>query len=208
MSERAKALGILQYNKVSGDLSEMLDMKCYMRDKLFEDEALCSRVVKADDVASLQKMSSKAILAGRKKQDFTKQEEKGIPEDWLRKYFQMEFIEQEFCTQVKFDMMLEADYFFRGYRTTKISIKNMKIEPQTLFEVKNSTNMYATEKFSLGFSWQDEKYFGFSIGVMPATTGVKGEAQCIITCLTDESYIVDDGAKYFDVSHLIKNMSV
>ncbi len=204
-----KAMNTLYYSKISGDLTELIDLKEFMAKQLLEDETISNRVEKEDDVAFLQKMVTKTILDGRPKKNLTRTQETDFVMQNHNQFITSSIQKTSLATHIKLANNLVADYFFKGYRSTKINIPDMRIHPETIFEVKKLTNMWSNEKFSLGFSSiQSGKLIGFSLSVVPATTGQKGQAQCLLTCLTHDEYIIDDGAKYLDLTELIKNMSV
>lgn len=205
----AKAINTLYYSKVSGDLSELVDLKEYMAQRIIGDANVCARVCKEDDVAFLQKMTSKGILAGREKKDFTRTAEKGIANVGMNPFLGANIKVNPICTGITLPIAFDGNYFFKGYRTTKVTIPNMQVTPNTVLEVKKQLNVYPNEKFTLAFTKEENgKLIGFSIGVVPATTGMKGQAQCIVTVLTQDAYIIDDASKYMDVSLLVKGMSV
>ncbi|OOB78981.1 MAG: hypothetical protein BEN19_08355 [Epulopiscium sp. Nuni2H_MBin003] len=203
------ALNILYYSKISGDLTELVDIKELMALQIINDKSIQDRVNKEEDVAFLQKMVTKSILKGRTKVNFNRTAETSSQILAHNNFCTAKFIDTPLSININFQQHNTANYYFKGYRTTKISIPNISITPATLFEIKKLTNMYPTEKFSLGFTFlKNLQTVGYSLSVVPATTGQKGQASCILSVLTQDNYIIDDASKYFDVTNLIKNMSV
>ncbi len=147
-----KAFNTLFYSKISGDLSELVDLKDYMANQIIQDEKLSERVIKEDDVAFLQKMVTKSLLNGREKQNFARGQEKSSVLETHNPFVQSNITVTPLSLNINLSTVLEADYFFKGYRTTKISVPKMKVTPDTLFEVKKITNVFPTEKFSLAFT--------------------------------------------------------
>ncbi len=205
-----KASNIIYYSKISGDLTELIDFRDLMTQRALTDNKISDRIVKEDDATFLQKEITKEILNGRDKLNICRSHEIINATTKQHNYFTTAKItSSKLALNITLPHSIVANYFLKAYRTTRLTIPNMHISPETIFEVKKITQTYAFEKFSLGFtSIENGRLVGFSLSVVPATTGMKGQAQCLITTLTHDSYIVDDGAKYFDVSSLIANMSV
>ncbi|OON93591.1 MAG: hypothetical protein ATN31_05785 [Candidatus Epulonipiscioides saccharophilum] len=203
------ALNILFHSKINGDLTELLDLKEYIAKEIINNLNIASRVVKEDNVTFLEKQVIKQLLNGRKKINLNREIEKNYQISIYNPFIYMQLIQRDTSLDFTIKNHLEANYFFKGYRTTKLTIPNMKVCPNTIFKIKNQTNMYANEKFSISFTKiENGKIIGSSVAVVPASTGQKGQASCQVSVLTQDQYIIDDGAKYFDVSKLISNMSV
>ncbi len=204
-----KAFNTIYYSKISGDLTELLDLREMMALKVIDDDKIKQRVEKEDDAAFLQKLVTNEILAERKKINLVRTNEMDMGIKKYNFFTEATIAQSALALNISLPCNLISNYYFKGYRTTRITIPNMHIAPKTVFEVKKLTNAYPTEKFSIGITMiENGQLIGFALSVIPATTGMKGQAQCLLSCLTHDEYIVDDGAKYFDVSQLIANMSV
>ncbi|WP_010167396.1 hypothetical protein, partial [Candidatus Epulonipiscium viviparus] len=157
------ALNILFHSKINGDLTELLDLKDYMAKQIIGDSKIAERVVKEDNIAFLQKQEIKRILGDRKKNNLTRSAEQNDQISKYNPFIYMEISQINNAINLNIKSSLIANYYFKGYRTTKITIQNMNVSDKTIFEVKNQTNMYANEKFSLAFTEiKNGKIVGYS----------------------------------------------
>ncbi len=134
------------------------------------------------------------------------EEEKSLTE-YTRKIIEsIKITEYQNKLTVSFDINTTATMYHSYGRGSKTRVENIHITKDSVFELRNYYNSYENEKFIFSIIESDTK--AFSLSVEPSNTGIKGDIILKVVELCDNKIIVDNCAKYFDTTKLLKGISL
>ncbi len=107
---------------------------------------------------------------------------------------------------ISFDIETTATVYHIYGRGSKTRFENIRITKDSVFEIRNYYNSYENEKFIFSIIESDTK--AFSLSVEPSNTGIKGDIILKAIEICDNKIIIDNCDKYFDVTKLLKGISL
>lgn len=208
----SKIIQGLRYNypKSNHFNDTFFNMKGYIVEKILDGtipENIAKNLEKGENahVQAAFNFIDKQLIKGREKIDLSFETEKAINGD-VEEFLSSIIIKEDASDiKISFKKPLKADvyqYFGRGSST---EIKSMDITPNTEFSIRRKFNSYWEEGFGIAF--RSDKFW-LALKAEASGEGIKGMAMLKVIVYSDSSYIVDDAAKYFDVTPLIKGLSV
>lgn len=208
----SKVIQGLRYNypKSNHFNDTFFNMKAYIAEKAFSGEIpekIAENLEKGENanVQAAFNFVDKMLIKGREILDFSENAEKGLdgaPEGFLSS---IEIKDDVADVKILFNESLKADVYQFFGRGSSNEIKGLSITPDTEFSLRRKFNSYWEEGFGIAFRNEN---FWLAIKAEASGEGIKGLAMIKVIVYTDEKYIIDDAAKYFDVTPLIKGLSV
>lgn len=183
------------------------DTKSIISDEI---EILLEKGVPIDkqDPQGLITKYEKKFLKDKEIFDNLELEEKVVSEKGIKIIESISIIEKYNRTLISFDIKEEVFTIFQDFgRNTRLTTRNVGVDKSSEFELKNKFIAYENEPYTFALVSEKENY-GIAFSVCSGKLGIKGDNILKVIEFTENTINVDNGSKYFDVSILIKNVSI